>query len=194
MDNIYQAPQSEVVDEVSDREEQSFYVVSQRKFWILYLTTLGIYDFYWFYKHWKIYRLRTGESLWPVLRAFFSIFFVHSLFRLFRSAHEAEKRGVGAGLSGMATLYVIVTIGDRVATQFLDTGETAWWVDVIYWIPIFIIGFSLSKAQGVANFVSGDEMGDKNGKLTLANWFWILAGLCGWGYIVHSYLAFYGVV
>lgn len=196
MENVYQAPQSEIVPDEPTGGKQSFYLVSQKKFWILFLVTMGGYQLYWFYKHWKIYQERTGAKLWPVARAFFSIFFVHRLFENFQSAARMQGRGKGLGpeLSGLATFYIIVTIGDRLASRFLVNEDSQLWVDLLYWIPLPLIGFFLSKAQRVANLASGDELGEGNRKLSAANWFWIAVGVLYWGYIVYTYLVYYGVV
>lgn len=36
--------------------EPMFYVVSKRKFTILFLSTIGLYYLYWFYKNWDRYQ------------------------------------------------------------------------------------------------------------------------------------------
>ena len=56
-----------------------FYVVSARKFWLLFLLTGGIYCVAWFYKNWAHFKRATkDDDIWPGPRAVFHIFFVHS--------------------------------------------------------------------------------------------------------------------
>ena len=39
-----------------------FYVVSLRKFYLLYIATLGGYVVYWFYRNWKLQKVATGDT------------------------------------------------------------------------------------------------------------------------------------
>ena len=71
-ENFYRAPTAVVAD--LEIEAPKFYVVSTLKFWVMMITTLGIYRVYWSYKHWALYKAKTGQSMWPVMRAIFSIF------------------------------------------------------------------------------------------------------------------------
>ena len=77
-DLIYAPPEAAV--EVQAAEEAEFYVVSPKKFFLLSFMTLNLYIVYWFYRNWKVIKLRTGESMWPPMRGLFYIFFTHSLF------------------------------------------------------------------------------------------------------------------
>lgn len=73
-DNPYKAPESDLELAVAGTEKQ-FYVVSIRKFTILFFMTLGLYTIYWFYSHWNEYKLYSGKKIWPAPRSIFSIFF-----------------------------------------------------------------------------------------------------------------------
>lgn len=52
---VYQAPNSELL---ADQEEQGkeFYIVSTAKFVVLFLSTLGWYGTYWFYRNWQAFK------------------------------------------------------------------------------------------------------------------------------------------
>ena len=82
-EDIYAPPKANLSGPEGAREDRSFYVVSLKKFWILTIGTAGLYLVYWFIKHWKNWKLASGERLWPFMRMLFSVFFVHHLFRLF---------------------------------------------------------------------------------------------------------------
>jgi hypothetical protein len=68
--------------------KMEFYAVSQKKFLIMYIGTLGLYSVYWFYKHWSLYKKSENEEMWPIMRSIFQIFFTHSLFSLFEMKYQ----------------------------------------------------------------------------------------------------------
>ncbi|MGJ8725526.1 MAG: hypothetical protein ACSHYB_13285 [Roseibacillus sp.] len=192
-DSIYQAPQADLLESPQGEIVEHCYLVSRKKFWILFLATMGTYQLYWFYRHWQIYRTNTSENLWPVARSLFSIFFVHKLFETFES--RARLSGDSrVGLSVIATFFVLVSIADRVATRLIDEVEFNWLLQIGYWMPLPIIGWFLWKAQSVANLSSGEGFGESNGTLTFANWTWIAIGLVLWASTIHDYLLFFEVV
>ncbi len=45
--DIYSPPKAELQD-IAENTQTTFYVVSERKFTILFLATLGLYELYWF--------------------------------------------------------------------------------------------------------------------------------------------------
>lgn len=57
-ENAFSAPQAELIDDSNNEISgisREFYIVSTTKFLVLYITSLGIYSLYWFYKHWQQY-------------------------------------------------------------------------------------------------------------------------------------------
>ncbi|MEJ2693955.1 MAG: hypothetical protein P8166_13140 [Candidatus Thiodiazotropha sp.] len=71
--NPYSPPVAELEQDLE--QASCFYVVSPRKFTLLYFSTFGLYMFYWFYANWNEYRRATGHKVWPVPRALFNILF-----------------------------------------------------------------------------------------------------------------------
>ena len=69
-----------------------FFVVSPLKLVLMSTVTFGIYGIYWFYKNWKLIKQRTESNIMPFWRAFFGVFFCHSLFREVKDV--AASRGV----------------------------------------------------------------------------------------------------
>ena len=92
--NLYAPPASEIRGEspAGALQAHTFYVVSIPKFCVLYVATFGVYGLYWFYMHWQRYRRGHGqhESIWPVPRALFSIFFTHALVARMPPQHLPE--------------------------------------------------------------------------------------------------------
>jgi hypothetical protein len=86
IDNVYAAPTSNL-NAPRTQENGMFYVVSERKFYLLFIATLGMYSVYWFYQNWATYKAGSSygssdaASIWPLGRTILAIFFVHALFR-----------------------------------------------------------------------------------------------------------------
>jgi hypothetical protein len=72
-ENIYQAPEAELVVTSSDEEKLQFFTTTIRKLIILSICTFNIYSLYWFYKHWQAQKLGAGVNCKPVLRAILGI-------------------------------------------------------------------------------------------------------------------------
>jgi hypothetical protein len=51
-----------------------------KKFVFLFIVSLGLYNIWWMFKVWKIFRNRENSDIMPAARAIFAIFFLHSLF------------------------------------------------------------------------------------------------------------------
>ncbi|OHX14322.1 hypothetical protein BI347_13020 [Chromobacterium sphagni] len=79
--------------EIGDDQAPLFFAVSPRKFLILSLCTLGLYEMYWFYRNWQLVKQREGSDIWPFWRAVFGYFFCYALLSRIRDA----ARDAGAG-------------------------------------------------------------------------------------------------
>lgn len=177
-ENIYKAPQAELLE--GTEKKPVYYVVSIRKFLILYFATLGLYSIYWFYQHWQTNRIDTGERIWPVPRSIFSIFFAHSLFSRFDTTAKEVANPYDWSATGVASLFVLFTlvqtIGDRLADKSIGEPYTS----IISFASMFIVGWTLYKAQQVANYACLDPAGKSNSQITLANAVWIFLGAILW--------------
>lgn len=189
-DNLYAAPKANLTTEES--QQAPFYIVSQRKFWVLLMATLGMYQIYWFYKHFTNYRNATNEKMWPTGRAIFSIFFAHGLFAKF--SEYTHQSTANTSLTYYATIYVVFVIlsniTERVSEEFVGLGSLA--LAIASTVFIVIYGWAMSRAQAVANLAAGDAQGMSNHTLTPLNVFWIVLGILLWIMYVFAtlYLAF----
>lgn len=69
------------------------YVISIKKLITLFVFTGGIYQLYWFYKHFKSFKWETDWRVNPVARAIFSDFVAYSLFRrVSNSIKKVDKK------------------------------------------------------------------------------------------------------
>lgn len=186
-ENLYQAPKAELVTE--SNTEAEFYVVSSKKFLVLFITTMGIYCVYWFYKHWRQQKITQELKIWPVMRAIFSVFFTHSLFAYIDGRVRDARSDFAWSPGVMATIYVvfsiIASISDNLAanaigfpyTDFLGTG------------CLLFIGSSMHRAQMAANIACGDSEGSENANFTGLNFLWIVLGSLFWVAVLLGYYA-----
>lgn len=167
-----------------------FYVVSLRKFTVLFVATLSLYLIYWFYKNWDLYKDRcpyaseVGSTVWPVPRAVFSVFFVHALFREVK-AYGRDHPVVAAWRNNWhATTVVIIlllsTALDRASAHGLGSPTT----DIASLVIILPLLIELRKAQAMINASCNDPEGSGNSSFTRANYAWIGAGVVFWVLIV----------
>ena len=181
--DIYQTPKSDL--QLDQDRIAGFYVVSLRKFIILYTATLGLYGVYWFYKHWSLYKSADKTSvyrtrIWPIPRTIFSIFFAHSLFGLiYRQALEIDQSRHWRP-NVYATIYVIFDIVWSLSEALRSFELSATTIIVIDLISMVAIGWTLSAAQIYANIACADVAGKSNSHITFANYIWILSGMLMW--------------
>ena len=180
--DIYSPPEADIGS--GNAEEGKYYVVSKGKFLTLALLTLNGYFLYWFYRNWNLYRANTGESLWPVPRAIFSIFFTHSLFG---KVDEDLKQGGSAytwSAMGSATAFVALVVMqqilDRMAAQEIGSPGT----DIISLTLVPVVTYVILQGQMAINVACGDPQGDSNSNYSWANWLWIGFGILLWGIIL----------
>jgi hypothetical protein len=177
---------SEFDDLLAASQGPMFYVVSTRKFAILFLATLTGYAIYWFYKNWDRYKRRHpeasrfGSTISPAVRAAFSMFFTHALFRKVK-AHGRGQPAIARWRSGLhATILVALMLLSNVVDSFI-AGPVG---DVVSFAGVFVLALPFLKAQQMINLSCGDPQGQGNDRLSKANWAWVLAGGVAWVLLV----------
>lgn len=178
--NVYEPPKANLL--VHENQSNQFFVVSRRKFWILYISTFSLYQLYWFYQHWLHEKVKTQASFWPLARAIFMEFFTHALFKRFAQADNQPAEGLkqqSNRLSVYATLFVILSVfGYFLESIFPWLSSSMAMVVYIFMVPIEAL--LLFKGQAVANSISGDALGAQNHRLTAMNYVFIVLGLLIW--------------
>ncbi|SEA14841.1 DUF4234 domain-containing protein [Microbulbifer marinus] len=177
--DIYRAPEAELQTD-ADALQQEFYVVSKRKFLVLFFATFSIYSVYWFYRHWSQYKRASGESMMPVMRAIFSIFFTHALFRTIQSRIEESGKSHKWSPALMATIYVVAAIVGSIADRIAASSEQFSAVDLIGLATFPVTAWVLYAAQKAANIACGDPEGEENANFTAPNFLWIVLGVLFW--------------
>lgn len=183
-DNPYQTPQGELNLPADPSPTSAFYVVSKKKMVVLFIMTLGIYQVFWYYQNWRLYKLATGEKIWPLPRAIFSIFFVHSLFRAANHQRDRAPAGLPAwNHSQQATIIVLLLIISQVTERMSSKSIGSPITDVLSLLILFPLVSCYASAQVRINEACGDPLGASNNRFTVGNYIWMVLGALMWALI-----------
>lgn len=194
-DTIYAPPKPALGDGAADSDSFGFYVVSPLKAMILFIATAGIYGFYWHYKNWSLYRrqerLNDGDDrdIWPVARAFFSLFFTHALFNEADAYGRMRGSTSTAKFSLLATLMVLLTLAINILSRVPDTARYAYEANITLIILFVPLMFVYRSAQRFINEVSGDALGKSNSRFGAVNIIFIVIGVLFWALVAIGYLS-----
>jgi hypothetical protein len=142
------------------RARQQYFGVSKPKLAVLSLVTFGLYEIYWFYKNWKLVKIRTGQNIRPFWRAVFAIFYCYSLFKSVKQS--ANSLGIPCQMSpGLLTCAYIVL------SAMWDLPDPFWLVSLLAFLP-------LVSVQGVINEVNAKAAPtrEQSGAYSLSNVSW----------------------
>ncbi len=181
-ENAYQAPQAELTTE--ENTEARFYIVSSKKFLTLFISTLGVYGIYWFYKNWSLQKEASQSSIWPVMRGIFSIFFTHSLFREVNAHIENQNIDYKWNHSNLATIYVASAIASNVSDRLSAANIGAPFTALLGIAFMAAMIWALYQAQMAINIACNDSEGLSNSHFSMANIAWIIFGVLLWGLIL----------
>lgn len=178
--NPYSAPQTVIEIAEEPKAKQYFYVVSPKKFSILFLVTFGFYAVYWFYKQWHCYKLSTNKNVMPIMRAIFNIFFTHALLQRINDRLRSVDRTYSWDPTVIATSYVIANIAARISDKLSTNNIAVQLTSSLVIALVFIKWRLLHNAQKAANSACSDPKGLSNSKFTPANYGWIVIGVILW--------------
>jgi len=190
-DNIYKPPEADLALE-SESGSSRFYVVSKRKLVILFVATLGMYIFYWFFANWRNYRVFTGEKILPIPRSIFYIFFTHSLFDEVTNNLKSNHVDYDWSPKLLANLYVIIAIVGYAFDwlSFVEIGSPV--TDVLSIATMLLMLVIMLKAQEAINFSHGDSAGSSNNVFTVYNYIFIGLGVLLWIVVLTGLMAIFG--
>lgn len=186
--NVYAPPQANLqAQEDADTQELMFYVVSRRKFLLLFLATVGMYPIYWTYRNWRAYKLASGESLWPAVRGVFLVFFTHALFRHIDEALRRRGLDIQWSPGRDATLIVVITILSNFLDRLGSRMPDAPLLDIVSLLLLAPLACLYLRAQTAVNAACGDPDGSGNSSYSVANWFFLIGGGVFWVFIVIGF-------
>ena len=177
----------DVVPQAARPITSAFYVVSPTKFIILFVCTMGIYQLYWFYAHFRRSKIASRDDSWPLARTVFAIFFTHGLFRSINL--QSNLKGVSSFKpDAHATTFVLLTIAGRVVDRIGQNFEEFSGLALLGILLGLATGLPLFAAQKAANQAAGDPEGTQNSRLTVGNWAWCGLGMLFWLLILAGML------
>ncbi|BCD99494.1 hypothetical protein [Marinagarivorans cellulosilyticus] len=169
-----------------------FYVVSMGKFSALFISTMGLYQLYWFYKHWQLLGAAQERNTLPFLRAIFDIFFITFLCK--EIAEEEKKQGQNYRWNPQAValgFIAINIISFIIRNAVIEKAIGQSWLMLL--LPLFFGNYYyLYKIQLVANRVCHDPFGHANSTITPINHAWVIFGMLSWS--VNLYLLVSGQI
>ncbi len=164
-----------------------FFVVSTKKLGRLYIFTFGFYGLYWFYKNWKLQQKHELKETVPLLRAIFSIFFVHSLFRRVANSLVLNKISYQFNANLMATWYIILMMVTNVVSSLFDGPPTPpAYSGALMVVMVLLTVYPLQEAQEAVNQLVNDPTGLQNAKYEWWELVIMIIGAVGWFSIVVS--------
>lgn len=168
--------------------QSHFYVVSMRKFTLLFIGTVGLYAFYWFYRMFKSMGHMTNREVFPIIRALLPFLFVLGLNNfVYREEQKTENPH-----SWSPDFLAWVFVGSW-ATQMLLVLASGNMQPVFYMLiqmVAFLAQFySIYQVQLAVNRIEKDPFGRANGQLNTTNILWLLFGIFFWANtLLNTYL------
>lgn len=193
LDNVYAPPKADLSKPArSDpaAATPTFYVVSLRKFAVLYIMTLSMYQGFWTFKQWNNYKQQCrlegapDASIWPLPRAIFPIFFMHSLFYAVAEHAEAKARALEWKVDYHASWLVLMLIATTISDRLADFEIGLPYTFILALLLMVATFFGYRKAQARINIGCGDPEGASNSRFTWANYLWIVGGGIVWLLII----------
>lgn len=156
--------------------DDRFYVVATRKMLLLYSLTLGMYQLYWYYRHWSQFNRATNAGVWPLPRAVFAVFSTHSLFHQI-GAHDVTGKRDGWDSGSYAAAMVFLLVAGYV---LMWAGGDSLFFALLTFSLLLPIGLVMLQVQREANARCGDPEGASNSAFSGANYAWCVLGGLFW--------------
>ena len=169
--NVYAPPAARVADVPetgspleSEGERPPFFPVSVLKLVLLSGCTFGLYELYWFYKHWQYIKEREGLDIRPFWRAFFGYFFCYRFFEKVRDYDSPALELSFLPAGPLTAGWILVTILWRLPEPYWLLSNFA----VVFLIPVQM------RVNHVNNTVAPGH--DRNTRFTWVNWLGLVLG------------------
>lgn len=123
------------------------YLISASKLIIMSVVTFGLYDIYWFYRHFKSFKSENNWDIQPFARAFFYPLFSYTLFREINKTVKSMDASLG--------------VSTVVTPIFLFFMNALWRLPDPYWLVMFLSVLFLVPAQNTLNEYWKAKYGDR---------------------------------
>jgi hypothetical protein len=165
-ENVYAPPKAVVADVASIKSnvEVHFFAVSPVKLVVLSVSTLGLYQVYWFYKHWDLIKERSEPHIVPWARAFFGIFWCYSCFDFIRKDERDLNIEPVLFAGPLAIGWIALSLTWRLPEPYFMLGYIA---------PLLLVP-AQRHVNRINTLVAPDH--DKNTRFSVWNWLAVTAG------------------
>ncbi len=142
--------------EISKSKDSKYLYISESRFVIMSILTLGIFETYWIYKNWSYVRDRDDLDIKPVWRALFGIFYMHSLLNFIEGDNEMNiiQRATFSGAS-LATGWVIMILIGNILGKFDDLSINV--IGLLISVPSFLCLLPVQKHINNVNSLFNPE-------------------------------------
>jgi len=151
--NLTESPAS---DPENGAAKTPFFAVSLTKLAVMSVCTVGLYEFYWFYRNWRLIKEREGSTILPFWRAFFGFFFCYQCFDRVRSHAEDVELPTSLSAGWMTATWIMLTL--------------SWKLHDPYSLLSFLAFVPLLPVQSLANRVNSIEVPTHNRNSRLTGW------------------------
>ncbi|WP_341730801.1 hypothetical protein [Microcoleus sp. EPA2] len=115
-----------------ENSQPIFFPVSRFKLFVMSLVTFGLYQIFWCYKNWQLFKAATGSNISPFWRAVFNGLFCYSLITKIRN--RAKMRGIDANFSPF--LLTVAWIGMALCARLPKPYLLVSFFSVIVLLPV----------------------------------------------------------
>jgi hypothetical protein len=145
--------------------EPLFFPVSVMKLVVLSTFTFGIYEFYWFYKNWRMIQKREQSDISPFWRTCFCYFYCHALFRRIREQQAHLEGSAPLAADSLAAGWIVANLVWLLPDPFFLLSFAA----VLFMVPVQRVAVRLNAAVAPNH--------DQNARLTPGNWAAVVIGM-----------------
>jgi MFS family permease len=179
--NPYAAPTADVGVPTATISQPAWFAVGTRKLFVMSVLTFGLYTIHWFERQYRFQKSARGESLMPLARGIFSIFYAKDLFQRVEGAAARANIGQDWTASGMAGLFIVSAVLGRIMDRVsgkLTTGALSAVLALGSSVLLLGLAYPLVRVQGTVNQVldKANPNGERNESFTLWNWLLMLVG------------------
>ena len=102
----------------------------------LYISRMGFYSLYWFYRHWNKYKQTTHDEVYPFANAWFNIFTAPSLFSKIDNSIKTGKK-----LRRIGIAYFVCSLAAFVSIRIMENAvsEINILVSFLAWVALFLV-------------------------------------------------------
>jgi len=173
-ENVYAPPKAAVADVASIKNNIGlrFFAVSPVKLVVLSNCTLGLYQIYWFYKHWALIREHSEPHIVPWARAFFGFFWCYSCFQYIRNDERQFDIEPTLPAGPLAIGWIAASLTWRLPEPYFLIGFLA---------PLLLVPVQL-HVNRINALVAPDH--DTNTRFSGWNWLAVAAGVIFLGLVM----------